>query len=169
MIRAFALTAAALATGWLAPLAAQADGLMPDRAYIPLTAQHLNIDPADFGRTAWNQWNPGLIVSWENRWLGLDYSVGAFRNSFDETSAYAGAAKFWDLSPDMSIGLVAGLADYHSNARFIATEIGGSGWVITGGPQLNFKNAFFQIQPVPQSSGEFGAIFIGGLTIPLGD
>ena len=153
----------------LVPIAAHADGLAPDRAYIPLTAQHLNIDPTQFGRTDWNQLNPGVILAWEDRWLGLDYSVGAFKNSFDDTSAYLTTAKFWDLSPDLSAGLVVGLADYHANARFISTQIGTSGWVVTGGPQMIYKNAFLQIQPVPQTNGQLGAIVIGGLTFDLGD
>lgn len=151
---------------------AHAEGVTPDRLYLPLTARHANIDPANFGLVKWNETNPGLILSWEDRFLGLDYSLGVVRNSFDKTSAYAGVGKFWSVAPEalpgLSVGLVAALADYGTDARFIETRIGSSGWVVTGGPQVNFRNLFVQIQPVPQANGKLGSIWIAGFTVPLG-
>jgi hypothetical protein len=145
------------------------NGAAPDRVYLSFGAKHVGIDPTLFGRTAWQEIYPGVILTWEDRAFGLDYGVGAFLNSFERVAAYASAAKFWDLGPDLSVGLVVGLADYGPDARFISTEIGGSGVVVTGGPQVNWRNLFLQVQPVPQSTSEMGAIFITGLTVPLGD
>lgn len=68
---------------------ASAQSLAPDRLYFPLASQHFNMDPLDYGVDSWNEFNPGVIVTWENRALTLDYGIGAFYNSFEEVSFMA--------------------------------------------------------------------------------
>ncbi len=146
--------------------------LAPDRVYITLASRHLNIDPTLFGRADWNEFNPGVILTWEDRGqLGLNYSLGLFQNSYADRALFAGIGKTWEIvESGVKLGFVTGLADYGQNARLIGTQIGSSGWIITGGAQLEYRNIFLQLQPAgPQAGGGMGAVLVGGLSIPLGD
>ena len=64
----------------------------PDRVYVSVASKHINLVP-DPG-TKYNEINPGLILSWDNRKYGLSYWFGGIRNSFSTISPYATAAKF---------------------------------------------------------------------------
>ena len=66
--------------------------LKPDRVYVSMASKHVNLTP-DHG-TEYNEINPGLILSWDNRKYGLSYWFGGIRNSFSTISPYAAAAKF---------------------------------------------------------------------------
>lgn len=148
-----------------------ARGLAPDRAYLTFGSQHLNVDPADFGLVRWNEVNPGLILTWEDRgpW-GLNYSLGAFQNSFADLSLYAATSRTWAIgTAGWRLGWVLGLANYGDNARFVRSQIGQSGWIVTGGAQIEFRNFFVQIQPAgTQRGGGQGAILVTGISFALG-
>ena len=145
--------------------------LAPDRVYLSFGSRHLNIDPTQFGRAAWNEINPGVIFSWQDRGrLGFNYNLGVFQNSYADATAYLGAGNTWALgNGDWRVGWVLGLAHYGTNAALIRSQIGTSGWIVTGGAQLEYRNLFVQLQPAgPQRGGGQGAVLVTGLTFDLG-
>ncbi len=145
-------------------------GLGVDRITFPLASRHVNIDPTNFGRAAWNELNPGVLLTYADRGrLGLDYTFGGFINSYDDFSIYAGVGKEWIIAGDLTFGATIGVANYHDNARLIATQIGDSDFIVTGGPTMGYRNLFVQIQPAGrQAGGGYGAVVVTGVTFPLG-
>jgi len=144
----------------------------PDRVYLTFGSKHLNIDPTNFGLASWNETNPGVIFTWEDRGrLGLNYSLGAFQNSFADRSLFASTGKTWAVGDtDLRLGFVVGLADYGQNARLIATQLGTSDWIVTGGAQIEYRNLFFQLQPAGrQLGGGYGAVLVAGVSFALGE
>ncbi len=161
--------AAAMAMVWAlfpASFSATAEGVKPDRVYIPLATHHVNLDPADYGRTSWNEFNPGLVLTWENRLGSLDYSLGAFKNSYNRVSAIATVAKMWEVGEHAALGGFVGFADYGSDARYFDVTVGDSDVVVIPGFQMNYRNLFGQVIVSPQPGGA-GAIFSMGATFPL--
>lgn len=143
----------------------------PDRVYLTFSARHLNIDPTNFGRAQWNEANPGVILTWEDRGLlGEDFSLGAVINSYDDPAIFASIGKLWDLGDsDWRLGYVLGVANYGQNARLIGSQIRSSDWIVIGGAQIEYRNLFFQLQPAgTQPGGGYGAVLVTGLTFPLG-
>lgn len=155
---------------WMASVAlVQAEGARyaPDRAYLPLTSAHPGISSAGFGITDWNARNPGLILSWESRALGLDYQAGGFVNSFGAFSAHFSVAKSWELREDLSLKAFLSVADYHANSRFFPVKLGGTDYVFIPGLQLNFRRVFVTYQPSPQIGNPLAAVLAVGLHFPL--
>ena len=145
--------------------AAYAEGRMPDRLHFPLASHHINVTPpASVGR--WEEFNPGLILTWQDRFASLNYSAGAFRNSYGELSAMVSVGKFWH-SGDFAYGTFLTLADYGDNARFLSSEIGDTNIIAIPGVQVNYRNLFVQFMPSTQSSSGFGGVVATGLSIPL--
>ena len=136
----------------------------PDRVYISMASKHVNLTP-DPG-TEYNEINPGLILSWNNRKYGLDYWSGVFQNSFSSISPFAAAAKMWPLGSDIKLGVFGSIAGYYSNGS-ISTKIGNSGYVFLGGFQFEYRNIFIQIQPTLINNKELGGVFITGVSLPL--
>ncbi len=161
--RSLALSALLIA----APAAAPAQDWRPDRAYVSLGSHHAGLDAADFGRNRWNEVNPGLILAWEDRFLGLNYAAGGFVNSFGDLSPFLGVSRFWQVSEDLSVGPFAALSDYGRNSKFFETRLGSSGVVVLGGVQANYRNVFVQVQPTGRTGGGVGAVLAAGLTFGL--
>ncbi|KAA9005086.1 hypothetical protein [Histidinibacterium aquaticum] len=128
---------------------ALADG--PDRASVLLGSRH--VEPAlDFDEV-----NPGLFLTWER---DLDWTVGAFHNSYGRTSVAAMVGRSWEISEDVGIGVFGGAAHYPGDGRTFSVSAGDV--VPLGGLQLRLGNAFVQVIP---SDGEWAdAIVTGGLT-----
>lgn len=143
---------------------AKADEWLPDSIGMSLASYHVDIDPTRYDRTEWNEFNPGLFLSWEDRFLGLNYSAGGFVNSYDKFATYIGASYFWAIAKDVELGPFIGIADYGENSRFFDTHIGNSDYIVIGGVQLNYKNAFIQYLPVAGSEGGLGGVFAVGLS-----
>ncbi|CUJ92042.1 hypothetical protein [Shimia thalassica] len=162
-------TATAILLGMLSATAATAEGLRPDRLYVPLASYHYNLTPPNPGQTSWNEFNPGLIFTWEDRFGTLDYSVGALLNSYEEVSPMFSVGKFWDVSAKVSLGAVASFVDYGDNARHFDVTLGGSNLAVLPALQVNYRNAFMQIVPAPDFNGNSGALFAFGATFALGD
>lgn len=78
----------------------------PDRVSILLGSQHLG------AALAFEQVNPGVFVTWEDRALGLDLSVGAYRNSYGRGSVAALAALPVLEWPAGQVAVFGGLALY---------------------------------------------------------
>ena len=110
----------------------------PDRVSILLGSQHL-------GGDGFNEINPGAFLTWEDRALGLDYSVGAYLNSYDRISVAATvdlALAEWDRG---RLSVFAGVAHYPRNGRNFKVHAGD--FVPIGGVQVRQGNVFMQILP----------------------
>ncbi len=84
---------------------AYATELGPDYALVPLASHHYG----DWGKKHgddFNEFNPGLMLSWAERAYELNYTVGAYRDSQSDTSVHLSAAKMWDIGKHAQIGLV---------------------------------------------------------------
>lgn len=172
LVVALTFATAALAEDSAAPDITSKNDWSPDRVYLTFGSKHLNIDPTNFGIASWNETNPGVIFTWEDRGrLGLNYSLGAFQNSFADRSLFASTGKTWAIGEtDLRLGFVVGLADYRQNARLIATQLGTSGWIVTGGAQIEYRNLFLQLQPAGrQVGGGYGAVLVTGVSFALGE
>lgn len=147
---------------------AHSEGAAPDRLYVPLASYHFNIDPpAASGMSSWNEFNPGLIVTWEERLWTLDYSAGLFLNSYEDISPMVSVGKLWDVG-QVQLGATVIFADYGDDARHFDNTLGSSDIVFLPAFQVNYRNVFAQIIPAPQSNGDTGAVFTAGLTFALG-
>lgn len=137
-----------------APGSAQAG---PDRVSILGGSYHVD------AKIAFEQVNPGLFVTWEDRWMGLDYSVGLYRNSFGKASVAASAALpvvRWD---EGELSLFAGAALYPGDGRFFAVHAGDV--VPIGGLQVRHRNLFMQV--IPSDGVYTDAIVSAGITFNL--
>lgn len=132
----------------------------PDRLYLPLASRHIGLDPADFGRTRWNEVNPGALLVWEDRFLTLDYGVGAFLNSFDEISITALVGKTWEIGQDANIGAILQFSDYRKNSEFFPVALGSV--ALIPALQLRYRNVFALAQP-----GYQGGVLAAGITFAL--
>ncbi|MFT7192091.1 MAG: hypothetical protein ACI9AQ_002667, partial [Dinoroseobacter sp.] len=51
-----------------------------------------------------------------------------------------------------------------------ATQLGTSGWIVTGGAQIEYRNLFLQLQPAGrQVGGGYGAVLVTGVSFALGE
>ena len=141
-----------------------ASSFKPDSVYLSMASKHVNLT-ADPG-TEYNEINPGLIFSWNNRKYGLNYWLGGIRNSFSTISPYAATAKMWPLGSDIKLGIFGSIAGYYNNGS-ISTKIGNSGYVFLGGFQFEYRNIFIQLQPTLINNKNIGGVFVTGISVPL--
>jgi hypothetical protein len=144
---------AALCIGF-APFGAAANGsLLPEVLQIPLASHHFG----DWGSSSdFNEFNPGMILTWEERAAGLNYSFGAYKDSKSATALHISVAKMWDIAPYTQLGIVG--AYIHSF---------GDGYTgIVPSIQLNHKYIFVNVA-TGYDDGAYGVIGTG-ITIPLG-
>ncbi|RPE71064.1 hypothetical protein EDD53_0177 [Pacificibacter maritimus] len=138
----------------LAPLAATADGsLAPDVLQIPLASHHFG----DWGESSdFNEFNPGVILTWEDRLAGLNYSIGAYKDSKSATALHLSAAKMWDIGQYTQAGIVgAYIHSFGDGYTGIAPSI-----------QLNHKYIFVNV--ATGYDDDFYGVVGTGITIPLG-
>lgn len=151
-----------------APFAAQAEGILPDWASIQIGSKHVNMNaPAARGGAGFNEFNPGLIFTWENRWGGLNYSIGSFRNSFDEQSTLLAVSDLYPLGNQWFAGWFLGAADYGDTARNSRFWDIDSDWIPVAGLQLNYRNYYLQALPANDSADGFGMVFTFGVSFSL--
>ena len=125
----------------------------PDRLSLLLGSAHIGGDGFD-GR------NPGLFATWEDRALGLDYSIGAYRNSYGRGSIAVTAALPVIKLTDGAVSLFAGAALYPQDGRGFAVHVGDV--VPIGGVQIRHHNLFLQI--MPSDGAAVDAVIAGGIT-----
>lgn len=128
---------------------------LPDRVSIPTASFHYG-DWGDENSDDFNETNPGLILTWEERALGLNYSLGAYRDSYSDTTVYASASRMWAITPELHGGVV--LAYRNSD---------GAGF--TGfAPSLHFtyRNIFIDVSNSIRDGNIYGVIGVG-ITFPL--
>jgi hypothetical protein len=152
---------ASIATLLVLSTSAQSDGISPDRFYLSLVSYHAGIEPKIFGREQWNEVNPGVVLTWEDRILKLDYSAGLFKNSFDDFSTYFSVSTFFYTREYLSIGGYLALADYGENVIYFPATIGS--FAAIPGLQINYLNTFVQLQPAPQENN-LGGVLVFGFT-----
>ena len=144
-MKTFALLTLAFATPAIAD---------PDRVSILLGSQHPGAD------VSYEQINPGIFLTWEDRALGLDYSVGAYRNSYGRASVAATAALPVIDRGQFQAAVFGGLALYPGDGDQFAVHAGDV--VPIAGIQARLGHGFVQIMP-----GNGMAVVAFGLTFPL--
>lgn len=146
-----------------------ADGYFPDRVTFLLGSKHVNMDESiSENGEGFNEKNPGVFLTWEDRFLGLSYSLGTYKNSFNEVSAAASAAYMLTFSDNLEIGLFMGVADYHDNAKHILGDSNAKGLVPIAGLRIHYKNILVQVLPGEDDAPGFGYIVAAGVTFKLG-
>lgn len=133
---------------------AQAD---PDRVSVLLTSHHVA------AKQSFEKVNPGIFLTWEDRAFGLDYSVGAYRNSYGRGSvAGIAALPLWQRD-NTQVALFAGVGLYPKDGRNFGVHAGD--FVPLVGIQIRHRNLFLQAMP---GDGKYAAAVISmGLTFPL--
>lgn len=140
----------------LSVLAAPAEA-GPDRVSILLGSHHTE----DY---AWEEANPGLFLTWEGGAFGLDFSVGAYRNSFGEPSVAALAGKDLVAWQGGAGSLFCGAAWYPGNGQNFLIHAGDL--VPLCGLQLRHGPMFAQLLPGKIEPPEL--ILSYGLTFQIG-
>ena len=125
----------------------------PDRLSLLLGSAHLGGHGFD-GR------NPGLFATWDDRALGLDYSIGAYRNSYGRASLAVTSALPVIEWGEGAVSLFAGAALYPQDGRRFAAHVGDV--VPIGGVQIRHHNLFLQI--MPSDGAAVDAVIAGGIT-----
>lgn len=111
----------------------------PDRISVLLGSSHLG------ARHPFEEVNPGVFLTWEDRAFGLDYSLGVYRNSFGRMSVAGTAAlPVWERGKTQA-ALFAGVALYPGDGWRFRAHAGD--WVPIAGLQIRHGNAFAQIMP----------------------
>ncbi len=130
----------------------------PDRVSILLGSHHTE-------EYAWEEANPGMFLTWEDASFGLDYSIGAYRNSFGKGSiaALAGLELVsWDQG---AASAFCGAAWYPGNGHHFLIRAGDL--VPLCGLQLRQGPVFAQLMPGKIEPPELILAF--GLTFAMGD
>jgi ribosomal protein L24E len=140
---------------FLAPWPADAG---PDRVSILLGSHHTE----DY---AWEEANPGVFLTWEDGSFGLDYSLGAYRNSFGTGSVAAIAGLELMAWEEGAASAFCGAAWYPGNGQHFLIHAGDV--VPLCGLQLRQGPIFAQLMPGKVEPPELILAF--GLTFAIGD
>ncbi|MFN3971237.1 MAG: hypothetical protein ACK4L4_07685 [Gemmobacter sp.] len=151
------MTRLAVLLALMASLACPARAEGPDRASILLGSHHAA------ARAAFEGVNPGLFLTWENR-AGLDWSVGAYRNSYGRASVAVTVARPLIRWRGGEAGVFAGLAHYPGNGRRFRVSAGDV--VPLAGVQARHGNLFAQVIPLGGRAAR--AVATVGVTFDLG-
>lgn len=153
-------TAAALAPAWAEP---RPHLPAPDRVYMPLASRHA-MPPEAFGHDRWEEVNPGLVLSWENRGPGraVDLGVGVIRNSLGIVSPTISIGVSGALTDKFDVGVTGSLVYYGAEGDLASGHVGG-GVMFVPALQARFGAGFVQLIPTPE-----GAVGLAGLTFPIG-
>ena len=127
----------------------------PDRISILLGSEH-------FGATReFQEFNPGIFLTWEERIL--NYSVGAYYNSYEDISALAAVGYDYEITPAFEIGVFAGLAHYPGEGDQFRVSAGDI--VPIFGVQSRYGNVFTQW--IPADGDSVDSLLTFGLTFEL--
>lgn len=129
----------------------------PDRVSVMLGSYHVSAS------VPFDQSNPGVFLTWEDRMAGLDYTLGAYRNSFGRTSV-AGIATLpvWERGRT-HVGVFAGIAHYPEDGRTHRFHAGD--FIPMAGLQIRHGNIFTQI--IPSDGRAARAVVSIGMTFKL--
>lgn len=126
----------------------------PDRIGILLGSHHFGAD-SDF-----EEFNPGVLLTWER---DLDWTLGAYRNSYGRTSAVAAVGRNFPFYRQVEVGVFGGVAWYPDDGREQAVHLGDV--VPIGGLQARAGPLFVQVIPAFGLGAD--GIVAGGVTFPL--
>lgn len=137
--------------------------LIPDRVYLPLASHH-TMPPETFGHERWQEINPGLILSWENRGPGsvFDIGLGVVRNSLGIVSPTVSLGVIGSISESFDLGVTGSLVYYGGSAKLQEGHIG-NGVFLVPALQARYKSGFAQL--IPSRDGAVGLV---GLTFAIG-
>ena len=147
--------------GYWFQMAAAQGARGPDRLHVLLRSYHAL--PAR-GQFPYDETNPGLILTWDDPWRGLDASVGVFQNSFSRPSALVSVSKDWPVGDEHTLGAVLALATYREEDAIFQPL--GHGLVLIPSLQMRWTNFFIQGTPLPDPDN-IGVVFAYGLTFDL--
>lgn len=123
---------------------------IPERVSVPLISFHYG-DWGDEDKDSFNEFNPGLILTWENRALGLDYSLGAYRDSYSATTSYAGISYMWEIQ-----------SDFHAGISLSYRNSDGDGFTgFVPSLQVSYRNSFATISNGFDNGDSYGVISFG--------
>ena len=120
------------------------------------------VGSAHIGGSGYDGRNPGLFISWDRE--GLEWSLGAFRNSYGRGSVAATVGLPVIRWSRGQATLFAGVAWYPKDGRRFRAHLGDV--VPIGGLQLRHENWFVQI--MPSDGRPVRAILSTGVTFPMG-
>jgi hypothetical protein len=126
----------------------------PDRISFLLGSNHVNAT-RDF-----QEINPGVFLTWER---GLNYSVGAYYNSYENISPIVSVGYDWEIATDFDLGLFGAVAIYPGDGDEFKYALGDVVPLI--GAQARYKNVFIQF--IPADGDSLDALFTLGLTFEL--
>lgn len=129
---------------------AQAD---PDRISVLLGSYHID------AKLPFESRNPGMFLTWEDR-SGLDWSLGAYRNSYGSASVAATVALPILTRRNAQLSIFAGVALYPGDGRNFAAHWGDL--VPLAGVQLRTGHVFLQV--IPSDGAATDAIVSFGFT-----
>ena len=142
--------------------------MLPDWASFQIGSKHINMNESNVtGAAGFQEFNPGLIVTWGDRWRGLNYSIGNFRNSNNERSTILAVSDLYPIGKGFFVGWFLGTADYGEVARNSKLWKLDSDWIPIGGLQLNYRNYYMQVLPANDSGKGFGAVLTFGVSMAL--
>ncbi len=128
-----------------------------DRIHVLLGTYHAMPLRDEFN---YQETNPGLIVTWGRAWQNYDVSVGAFHNSFDDTSAMVGLSRPLGTTREIDWRALATLATYAQDDPIFQPL--GDGLVVIPAVQAEIGKAFVQLTPLPDPDNT-GIVFSFGL------
>ena len=127
----------------------------PDRVSVLLGSEH-------FGATRdFQEFNPGVFLTWEQQ--TIDYTIGAFYNSYEGVSALAAVGYDFEIAPEFEIGAFLGLAHYPGEGDQFDVSVGDV--VPIGGLQARYRNVFAQF--IPADGASVDSLLTFGLTFEL--
>ena len=138
-------------------ISAQSLRTAPDRVHILLGTYHAVPARTSF---AYEETNPGLILTWDQAWRGLDVSAGLFENSFSDTSPLLAIGKTWTLEHEIQGRALVALARYEEEDPIFQPLR--NGWVLIPSLQISYRQVFAQVTPLPEPDNT-GLIFAYGL------
>ena len=131
----------------------------PDRVSILTNSDHIG-----FRYQGFNEQNPGVFLTWDDAIApNVDFSVGAYQNSYARLSVMATAS--WlpiEVGP-VKAGIFAGVAHYPINGRNQPLHVGD--WIPMAGVQVIAGNFF--IQAMPASTDLKRSIIAAGITFEV--
>lgn len=126
----------------------------PDRLSILLGSEH-NGATRDF-----QEFNPGVFLTWERQ---LNYSVGAYYNSYEEISPLVSVGYDWEVAPDFDLGAFFAVAVYPGDGDEFRTSLGDV--VPFVGVQARYN--WFFVQFIPADGESVDSLFTFGLSFAL--
>jgi hypothetical protein len=141
----------------LAASSATAD-MAPDRVSILAGSRHIG------AAGMFNETNPGVMLTWSDVIGSADLTVGAYHNSYSDTSTIATMSLpviNWDGG---ELSVFGGFAHYPDQGDNIAIGIGDV--IPMGGFQINHGNLFAQV--IPMNGKPVDAIVSFGFTFEVG-